>query len=174
LPLAYAYGIPYTRHIINFTVRQTGCPPVWQCGTLSQTDGSASLGMWHVRTLNTISIGSLGRRSNRPVIGGDLVDALVPAGLGRLILMYSQSTSGSTQPGETPVTARSGDVSSTRQHSIMEHATEARLCIRVLHKLVGLQLSVHTSIRTAMPQQTTDESASLLHISSSCRSVGPT
>ena len=41
-----------------------------------------------------------------------------------LILMYSQSTSGSTLPGETPVTARSDDVSSTRQHSILGHATE--------------------------------------------------
>jgi len=41
------------------------------------------------------------------------------------MLMYSQSTSGSTQPGERPSTARSGDVSSTRQHSIMGHvATE--------------------------------------------------
>ena len=38
--------------------------------------------------------------------------------------MYSQSTSGSTQPGERPVTARSGDVSSTRQNTIMGHATE--------------------------------------------------
>jgi len=28
------------------------------------------------------------------------------------------------QPGERPVTARSGDVSSTRQHCIMGHATE--------------------------------------------------
>ena len=37
--------------------------------------------------------------------------------------MYGQSTSGSTQPGERPVTARSGDVSSTRQNSIMGHAT---------------------------------------------------
>jgi len=37
-------------------------------------------GMWHVRALNRITIGSLGRRSDRPVIGGDLVDALVPAG----------------------------------------------------------------------------------------------
>ena len=50
------------------------------------------------------------------------VDTLVPAGPGRLILVYSQSTSGSTQLGESPVTARSGDVSSTRQHSIMGHA----------------------------------------------------
>jgi len=30
--------------------------------------------MWHVRTLNRITIGSLGRHSDRPVIGGDLVD----------------------------------------------------------------------------------------------------
>jgi len=78
-----------------------------------------SFGMWYVQTLNRITIGSLGRRSDRPVIGGDLVDALVPAGWGQSILMYSQSTSRSTQPqpGERPVTARSGDVSSTRQHS---------------------------------------------------------
>ena len=43
-----------------------------------------------------------------------------PAGVG-LILVHCQSTSGSTQPGERPTTARSGDVSSTRQHSIMGH-----------------------------------------------------
>jgi len=87
-----------------------------------------SFGMWYVRTLNRITLGSLGRRSDRPVIRGDLVDALVPAGWGQSILMYSQSTSGSTQPqpGERPVTARSGDISSTRQHSIMGHATEER------------------------------------------------
>ena len=36
----------------------------------------------------------------------------------------SQSTVGSTQSGERPVTARSGNVSSTRQHSIMGHGTE--------------------------------------------------
>jgi len=35
--------------------------------------------MWHMRTLNRITIGSLGCRSDHPVIGGDLVDALVPA-----------------------------------------------------------------------------------------------
>ena len=33
----------------------------------------------HVWTLNMISIGSLGRRSDHPVIGGDFVDAVVPA-----------------------------------------------------------------------------------------------
>ena len=71
----------------------------------------------HVQTLNRITIRSLGRRSYRPVIG-DLVDALVPAGWGRLILMYSHPTSGSTQPGERPVTTRSDDVSLTWQHSL--------------------------------------------------------
>ena len=50
----------------------------------------------------------IGRRSDRPVTGGDLVDGLVPAGCGRLILMYSQSTSGPTQPvtGSLSVTAK--------------------------------------------------------------------
>ena len=85
-----------------------------------------SFGMWYVRTLNRITIGSLGRRPDRPVIGGDLVDALVPAGWGQSILMYSQSTSGSTQPGERRATARSGDISSTRKHTIMGHAAEER------------------------------------------------
>jgi len=75
-----------------------------------------------VRTLNRISIGSLGRRSDRPVVGGRQRSSWLRG----LILMYSQSTSGSTQPGERPVTARSGDVSSTRQHSIMAHATEEK------------------------------------------------
>ena len=88
-------------------------PAVLQFPALSKRDSSASLGMWHVRTLNRITIGSLGHRSDRPVIGGDLLGALVPAGWGRLILMYSLSTSGSTQPGERPVTTHSGDVSST-------------------------------------------------------------
>jgi len=39
-------------------------------------------------------------------------------------MMYGQSTSGSTQPGERPVTARSGDVSSIWQHSFIGNATE--------------------------------------------------
>ena len=33
--------------------------------------------------------------------------------------VYSQSTSGSTQPTERPVAARSGNVSSTRQNSVV-------------------------------------------------------
>jgi len=99
-------------------------PAVLRFSTSFKRDGSASLNTWHPRPLNRITIGSLGRRSDRPDIGGDLVAALVPAGRGRLILMYSQSTSGATQPGERTATARSGDVSSTRQHSIMGHATQ--------------------------------------------------
>jgi len=71
-----------------------------------------------------VTTGSLRRRSDHPVIGGDLVDGLVPAGWGRLILMYSQSTSGSSEPGERPATSLSGDVSSTRQHSITSRASE--------------------------------------------------
>ena len=63
---------------MNCTVRQT--TGFLQFPTLSERDDSASLGMWHVWTLNMISIGSLGRRSDHPVIGGDFVDAVVPAG----------------------------------------------------------------------------------------------
>ena len=87
--------------------------------------------LWHVWTLCRITIESLGRCCDCPVIGGDLVDGLVPAGWRRLILMYSLSTSGSTQPGERPVAARSGDISSTRQHRQgAGHATveEEELC----------------------------------------------
>jgi len=64
--------------VTNFTVAGR-LPAVLQFLALSERDGSASLYMWHVRTLNRISTGSLGRRSDRPVIRGDLVDALVPA-----------------------------------------------------------------------------------------------
>ena len=66
----------------------TGCPSV---SNLIRKRQLASLDTWHVWTLNRITIGSSGRRSDRPVIGGDLVDGLVPAGWGRLILMYVQS-----------------------------------------------------------------------------------
>jgi len=52
-------------------------PAVLQFPTLSERDGSASLGTWHVMTLNRITVGSLGRRSDRPVVGGDLVTAFV-------------------------------------------------------------------------------------------------
>ena len=92
----------YTRRITNAAVRQTtACPPV---PTLFKRDGSASLGMWHLQTLNRITIRSLGHHSDHPVIGGDLVDALIPPSCGRLILMYSQSTSGSfsLEKGQRP------------------------------------------------------------------------
>jgi len=65
--------------VTNFTVAGR-LPAVLQFLALSERDGSASLYMWHVRSLNRISTGSLGRRSDRPVIRGDLVDALVPVG----------------------------------------------------------------------------------------------
>ena len=86
---------------MSSTLLSCRLPAVLQFCTLSERDDSASLSMWHMRTLNRITIGSSGRRSDRPVIGEDLVDALVPAGCGRLILMYSQSTSGSTRHGNT-------------------------------------------------------------------------
>ena len=113
----WQYGSQQQRLNTELTRHQLYCigrlPAVLQFPALSKRDSSASLGMWHVRTLNRITIGSLGHRSDRPVIGGDLLGALVPAGWGRLILMYSLSASGSTQPGERPVTTHSGDVSST-------------------------------------------------------------
>ena len=117
-------------------MQTTGCPSV---SNLIRKRQLASLNKWHVCTLNRITIGSLGCSSDRPVIGGDLVDGLVPAGWGRLILMYSQSTSGSTRPGERPVTARSGYVSSTRQHSIMGHATEEEKCDKTTLTVKQLQ-----------------------------------
>jgi len=50
------------------------------CVCVCDSFGSISLGMCHMRTLNRITIRSLAHRSDRPVIGGDLVDALVPPG----------------------------------------------------------------------------------------------
>jgi len=58
--------IPYTRHITNALVRQTtGCCPVSHL---------------QERRLRRITVGLLRRRSDRPVIGGDLADAHVPRG----------------------------------------------------------------------------------------------
>ena len=45
-------------------------------------------------------------------------------GWGGLILMYSQSASGSTHCGERPVTARSGDIVVDRQHCSAWHTSE--------------------------------------------------
>jgi len=83
------------------------------------------LGTWHMRTLNKIFIWS-----DHPVIGGDIVDALVPAGSGPLILMYSQSTSGSTEPGERPVTARSGNRAALH-HDACGHCKGSVVCVYV-------------------------------------------
>ena len=49
-------------------------------------------------------------------IAQSLEETLWTPGRGRLMLMYSQSTSGSTQPGERPVTARSGNQAMYRRH----------------------------------------------------------
>jgi len=66
--------------------------------------------------------------------------------------MYSQSTSRSTQPGERPVTARSGDVSSTRQHSIMEHATEVTEGEVEIHKQTTRYQAAQTVQQTVCAQ----------------------
>jgi len=51
--------------------RRNSLPAVLQLHTLFAKDGSASLGKWHARALNRIAVGSLERRSDRPVIGGN-------------------------------------------------------------------------------------------------------
>jgi len=121
--------IPYTKHVTNFTVRQI-LPAVLQFPTVSERDGSASSGMWVARVDP--------EQDHHRVTGSSLRPPSHwrrPCGRPRTSWLraidtdvaYSQSTSGSTQPGERPVTARSGDVSSTRQDSIMGHAaTEER------------------------------------------------
>jgi len=55
------------------------------------------------------------------------------------ILMCSQLTLGSTQPGEKPVTVHSGNASSTWQHSIKGHATEERAIVLGPEKLVHIK-----------------------------------
>ena len=87
--------------------------------------------MWHVLTFSRITVGLLRRRSDRPVIGGDLVGSHVPPVWGGSTLMCSQLTSGSTQPGEKVVIVHYGDTSSTRQYSI-KGATEVRVCVIVM------------------------------------------
>jgi len=58
------------------------------------------------------------RHSNHQETGGNLKGTRVPPGWGGLMLMYSRQTLVSTQPGGRPTIMFSGDVSSTRQHSI--------------------------------------------------------
>ena len=88
----------------------SGRPPaVVQSPIFFKRDNSTSSGMWHVLTLSWMTIGLLRRHSDRPVIGGDIVDAHIPHGWEGSILMCSQLTLGSTQPGEKPVTVHSGD-----------------------------------------------------------------
>jgi len=58
-------------------------------------------------------------------------------------MMYSQSTSGSTQPGERPATARSGDVPSSRHGNIPSWGTPLK---KKKVKIAGLLYSSHISI----------------------------
>ena len=76
--------------------------------------------MWHVHILGKIVIVLSVHRSDHQEIGGDLEGAHVPFGWGGLMLMYSRSwlTSVSTRPGGRPTIVFSGDVTSTRQHSV--------------------------------------------------------
>jgi len=102
-----------------------------------------SLGMWHVLSFSRITIGLLRRRSDRPVIGGDLADAHVPPGWGESILMCSQLTLGSTQPGEKPVTVHSGDASSTQQHVLLHQRTRHWREDKEQSPLISLTSSFH-------------------------------
>jgi len=80
---------------------------------LFKRDGAASLGMWHVLTFSRITIGLLRRRSDHPVIGGDLTCGRPRSTwLRGSTLMCSQLTLGFTQPGEKPVTVHSGETES--------------------------------------------------------------
>ena len=108
--------ILYTKHVTNFTVRQiTSCPPV---SHLIQERWPHFFG--YVACADP-------KQDHHEVTGVSLWPPCHwrrPVGWRQLILMYSQSTLGSTQPEEKPVTARSGNEWSTRQHSIMRQATE--------------------------------------------------
>jgi len=58
--------------------------------------------------------------SDHQETGGGLEGNLVPPGWGGLMLMYCRQTSVSTQLAGLPMIMFSGDVSSTRQHSIRD------------------------------------------------------
>jgi len=67
----------------------------------------------------------LGRCCDCPVIGGDLVDGLIPAGWGRLILMYSQSTSGSLSQEQGQ---RSHALATYRRHAFSSWLSRYTAC----------------------------------------------
>ena len=106
------------------------------------------------RGMRPIFYPELGDRN--PWTGGDLEVARVPPGCGWLMPMYSRQTSVSTQLGGRPTIVFSGDVSSTRQHSIIGarhwrrcHALRLRVdaywtgscaqCYQVLHCVIDQQ-----------------------------------
>jgi len=107
--------IPYTRHVAN--TKSGRLPAVLQFPTLLKRDGSApKQDHYRVIVMSLRPSSCWSRPCGRPHT----------TGCGGLILMYSQSTSGSTQPGERPVTACSGDISSTWQHSFMGKPLEKK------------------------------------------------
>jgi len=63
-----------------------GRPPAAVQSSILFKRGLSSLGMWHVLTFSRITIGLLRRRSDRPVIGGDLACAHVSPGTSTLCL----------------------------------------------------------------------------------------
>jgi len=76
---SHSFGF-HIRDMLPIPTLPSGRPPaVVQSPILFKRDGSASLSMWHVHTFSRITIGLL-RRSDRPVIGGDLVGAHAPPG----------------------------------------------------------------------------------------------
>jgi len=60
--------------------RYTGCSPVTHLIHERRLRFFRHVTPWHVLTFSSITIGLLRRRSDRPVIGGDLSDAHVPSG----------------------------------------------------------------------------------------------
>jgi len=99
--------IPYTRHVIIASVRETiGCHPV---SSIIKTRRSTSLAtrLVHIpgKIINELSV----RRSDYQGSGEDLKGARVPPGWGGLKLMYSRLTSVFIHPGGRSTTVFSGD-----------------------------------------------------------------
>ena len=93
-------------------------PAAHQFRVSLKKEGCTSLATWHVQIPGKILTELSVRRFDHQETGGDLEGARVPAGWGGLMPMYSRLTSVSTQLGGRPTIMFSGDVSSTRQHSI--------------------------------------------------------
>jgi len=82
-------------------------------------DGSASLATWHVCIPGKIITKQSMHCCDHHETGGDLKGAHIPPAWGGLMLMCSQLTLVSTEPGGRPTILFSWDVSSMWQHSIV-------------------------------------------------------